>query len=161
MKFVAVLIFIMSLQTFVWGCDGSGVFLTVVSHRKAEPMGSDPLLVRDVRYRIKNDTGCRIFVKGHQVSRFFPLGGYMRRQLPSREWLSSSGETKAPDFSELGYQDVDDKEIAIGKSIEFTSKLGDAESSVKFKRIIYVSIGRSDAPPMTIVSSEFSFNSRL
>ena len=161
MKFVAVLIWVIGVSTFAWGCDDSKVFLTVVSHRKVESTGSDPLLVRDVRYRVANNTGCRIFVKGHQVSQFFPLGGYMRRRLPSKKWSSSSGKTEIPDFGDLGYKDVDDKEIAIGESIEFTSKLGDAESSVKFKRIIYVSVGRSDAPPITVVSSEFSFNSKL
>lgn len=145
------------LAPIVWGCKDSRVSVDIVGNRKV----ASPYQTREVSLRITNNSGCSIFVKGVQVSSFFPITTYLRRYPQERKWESPLGGSRIPKYEDLSGSEYDDLELKSGDSIEFTSLTGDSDRSVKLKIVIYASIGNSKAKPQSIVSPVFFFNGQL
>jgi len=146
----------------VLGCQDSGISVKLVNQRRVSSEGhADPLLVREVTWRIKNETGCSIYVKGHKGSKFFPIGVTLTHYPNTKKWRSPYGGSGIPSYDELGMGELDQVEVKPNTFFEFTSRLGDAAPSVKFKQVLYASIGDSGATPKTIVSPIFSFKGSL
>jgi hypothetical protein len=108
-----------------------------------------------------NKTGCSIYVKGHQVSKFYPIGVTLAHYPNAKKWESPFGGSKIPSYGELGMGELDEIEIKPNTFLEFTSRFGDAESTVKFKQVFYASIGEPKSVPKVIVSSIFFFRGGL
>jgi len=162
MKLFLVTAIAMFLSPNVWACQDSGISFRIVSHHRIPPEGhANPLRVQEVNWRITNKTGCSIYVKGHQASKFYPIGVTLTYDPTVRKWESPFGGSRIPVYERLGMSELDQVEVKLNGSLEFTNQLGDAESSVKFRQVVYVSIGDSKSPPKAIVSPVFSFSDRL
>jgi hypothetical protein len=157
MRILYSLIILVFLAPIVWGCENFQVSVNIVGNRKV----ASPLQTREVDLRITNKTGCSIFVKGVQVSSFFPITTYLRRYPKKRKWESPLGGSRIPKYEDLSSSKYDDLELRSGDSLDFTSLTGDSDRSVKLKIVVYVSVGNSKSTPKSIVSPVFFFNGQL
>lgn len=157
MRIIYSLIILVFLTSIVWGCNDSNVTVNIVSHNKV----TKPIQTREVELKITNKTGCSIFVKGDQVSSFFPLTLYLRRYSNKKKFESHLYGSKIPKFEEVSSWAMDDVEVKNGDSLTFASLTGDSDHSVKLKIVVYVSIGDRKSPPKSVVSRVFSFDGRL
>lgn len=161
MRIILLLVALLFLVPNIWGCQNSDVSIRMVSHRRVPPEShADPLQVREVTWRMTNKSSCSIYVIGHQVSKFYPIGVTLTYFSTSRKWESPFG-SKIPSPERLGTSGPDQFKVKPGDSLDFINRLGDAEPSVKFKHVVYVSIGNSKAKPNAIVSPIFFFNRKL
>lgn len=152
---------ILQLSSIVWACDNTKLTVSVISDRRIEPSNHSSLLPREVILRIANNTGCSVFVWGHKTSEFFPVGPYLRLYPGRRKWESPFGGSKIPKYEQLGFPQLDKEELKAGGYLEFIDQIGDADRSVKFKRIVYISVGDSKSSPTAVSSPAFSFDGKL
>jgi hypothetical protein len=161
MKVLQLLFVVFLFANYVCGCNAGKVTLSIVSQRSVAPTNDGPLLMRELTMRIANNSGCSVFVKGHEVQKFFPIGVYMRFDRNLKKWRSPFGHFRIPRFNDLGFNDLNVHEIKNGGSLEFTSLVEEADYTIRFRRVVYVSIESPQSMPRPIISSTFRLYGQL
>jgi hypothetical protein len=149
------------LAPTVFGCENTRVSVKIVGQRKVVPFRHTPFLTRSVSIKVTNKTGCSIFIKGHKVSEFVPIGISMRYDPTKKNWESTLGRARVPSYEDLGVTELDELELKPNQSFEFATRFEDSAASVKLKRVIYVSVGGSNSLPRPVESPVFFFHDTL